>query len=305
MVIVLPNMPELPEVETVRRGLSERIAGERVASVEVRRPSILEGCHPEHFGSLAGCRFVAADRKGKYLLLRLEQEGEGLRSTLVVHLGMTGQLTWRASGEMVTDRFRRLVSGYRRAVGPHSIDAHTHLVVGCASGGELLFRDPRRFGRILLHPGWTDENCPRLERLGPDAWRLDRAVFVARLVERAGRRAVKAVLLDQGVAAGIGNIYADEACFHAGILPGRALSGLSARRIAALAAAVDHVLEKGVRNAGTSFRDFVGADGSEGSNQEDLRVYGRGGAPCAVCGRTLRTATVAQRTTVWCPGCQT
>jgi formamidopyrimidine-DNA glycosylase len=301
--IVLPNMPELPEVETVRRGLSDRILGESVVSVALGQASILEGCDADDLAGIPGGRFAAVDRKGKYLLLRLE--GRSARSTLVVHLGMTGQLTWRADGETVTDRFRRLVSGYRKSVGPHSIDAHTHLVVGCSSGGELLFRDPRRFGRILLFAGWEDKNCPRLERLGPDAWRIDPERLAARLKERAGRRAVKAVLLDQGVAAGIGNIYADEACFHAGILPGKVLSGLSARRIAELALAVGHVLDKGVRNAGTSFRDFVGADGAEGSNQEDLRVYGRGGEACTVCGRTLRTAVVAQRTTVWCPKCQT
>lgn len=296
-------MPELPEVETVRRGLSERIVGELVESVRVGRVSILEDCGTDDLGGLAGFRFAAVDRRGKYLLLRLER-GEG-RMTLVVHLGMTGQLTWRAEGETATDRFRKLVSGYLRSVGPHSIDAHTHMVAACASGGELLFRDPRRFGRILLFPGWGDGNCRRLLRLGPDAWRLDHGVLAARLAERAGRRAVKAVLLDQGVAAGIGNIYADEACFLAGIRPGRGVSGLSTRRIADLARAVDEVLEKGVRNAGTSFRDFVGADGSEGRNQEDLNVYGRGGEPCVVCGTPLRTATVAQRTTVWCARCQT
>jgi formamidopyrimidine-DNA glycosylase len=296
-------MPELPEVETVRRGLAERIVGELVGSVDLRHGSITEDCTRDDLDGLAGFRFESVDRRGKYLLLRLRRDQA--KTTLVVHLGMTGQLTWRAKGSTVTDRFRKLVSGYRKSEGPHSIDAHTHLVVGCASGGELLFRDPRRFGRILLFACWDDGICSRLERLGPDAWRLDHRVLASRLKERAGRRAVKAVLLDQGVAAGIGNIYADEACFRAGIRPDRILSGLSAKRIEGLARAVDEVLEKGVRNAGTSFRDFVGADGSEGANQEDLKVYGRGGAPCTVCGTTLRSATVVQRTTVWCPECQT
>jgi len=296
-------MPELPEVETVRRGLSERIVGELVVSVEIRHGSILEDCTSDDLGGLAGFRFASVDRRGKYLLLRLEL-AKG-KITLVVHLGMTGQLTWRAKGATVTDRFRKLVSGYRKSEGPHSIDAHTHMVVVCASGGELLFRDPRRFGRILLFEGWGDGNCRRLERLGPDAWRMDHGTLASILKERAGRRAVKTVLLDQGVVAGIGNIYADEACFQARIRPGRTLSGLSGLRIADLARAVDEVLEKGVRNAGTSFRDFVGADGSDGSNQEDLKVYGRGGSPCLVCGKSLRSASIAQRTTVWCSGCQT
>ncbi len=297
-------MPELPEVETVRSGLAERLPGESIRRVRVGHPGILEDCRAEHLQALEGWRFGAVRRRGKYLLLELVG-GDG-PATLVVHLGMTGQLTWRAAGQVTTDRFRRLASGYRKSVGPHSVDAHTHLVVECASGGELLFRDPRRFGRVLLVPGdGFDGNCPRLGRLGPDAWRLDHGILARRLTEGAGRRTVKAVLLDQGVVAGIGNIYADEACFEAGIRPDRILAGLSVARLARLAVAVDRVLEKGVRNAGTSFRDFVGADGNEGSNQEDLQVYARGGEPCRRCDRILREAVLAQRTTVWCPRCQT
>ncbi|MEK7394444.1 MAG: bifunctional DNA-formamidopyrimidine glycosylase/DNA-(apurinic or apyrimidinic site) lyase [Fibrobacterota bacterium] len=294
-------MPELPEVETVRRGLQERLPDEIVASVEVRHPSILEDCEPGDLGDLSGFRFARVDRRAKYLLLRMES-GE-VAKTLVVHLGMTGQLTWKAVDQEVVDKFRRLVSGYRKSTGAHSIDAHTHLVVRTRSGGMLLFRDPRRFGRILLLDG-SDENCPRIARLGPDAWRLDARTMAGILRARSGRRCAKAVLLDQSVVAGIGNIYADEACFLAGIRPEKALARLSAAKILRLAESVDAVLEKGVVNAGTSFRDFVGSDGETGSNQEDLAVYGRGGLPCRVCGRILATETVAQRTTVWCPKCQ-
>jgi len=295
-------MPELPEVETVRRGLHAKLPDEIVASVEVRHPSILEDCDAADLADLLGFRVASVDRRAKYLLVRLESGAK--RRTLVVHLGMTGQLTWKAVDQEVVDKFRRLVSGYRKSTGPHSIDAHTHLVVSTRSGGMLLFRDPRRFGRILLLEG-PDENCPRLARLGPDAWRLDCAKLASILRERAGRRCAKAVLLDQSVVAGIGNIYADEACFLAGIRPDKPLSRLSGTRLSRLARSIDAVLEKGVLNAGTSFRDFVGSDGEEGANQEDLAVYGRAGEPCVACGRILHTATLAQRTTVWCPKCQT
>lgn len=296
-------MPELPEVETVRSGLAERMVGEVLESVEVRHPGVLEGCTARDLAGLAGSRVAAVERRAKYLLIRL---GDGdRRSTLVVHLGMTGQLTWKAADEPTTDVFKRLVSGYRKSVGAHGVDSHTHLVARSASGGSLLFRDPRRFGRVLLLGAVADESCPRLSRLGPDAWRADPAAMASILLARCGRRSVKAVLLDQTVLAGIGNIYADESCFAAKIRPDRILSGVSRARLAVLARSIDRVLDKGVRNAGTSFRDFVGSDGEEGSNQEDLFVYGRAGLPCRVCRTRLRVATVAQRTTVWCPRCQT
>lgn len=296
-------MPELPEVETVRAGLAARMVGETLSSVEVRHPGVLEGCTADDLSGLAGWSVAAVERRAKYLLVRLRDGSR--RSTLVVHLGMTGQLTWKAAGEPTTDVFKRLVSGYRKSVGAHGIDPHTHLVAKARSGGVLMFRDPRRFGRILLLGAVEDESCPRLGRLGPDAWKADPTEMASILAARRGRRSAKAVLLDQTVLAGIGNIYADESCFAAGIRPDRILSGVSRARLTALAESIGRVLDKGVRNAGTSFRDFVGADGEEGSNQEDLFVYGRGGEPCRVCRTRLRVATVAQRTTVWCPRCQT
>lgn len=301
MRIVIPAMPELPEVETVRSGLEKRLVGEVFASLQVLHEGILEDCSGGSIEGLAGFRVERVDRKAKYLLLRLVREPE--TATLVVHLGMTGQLAWRAPGEPYSDKIRRFPSGYAKHLGAPAPDGHVHLRASTVSGGELLYRDPRRFGRIMLLRG-GDESCPRLARLGPDAWRMDPSAMARRLREKAGRRPVKAVLLDQSVVAGIGNIYADEACHAALVRPSRKLSALSAKELAALAAAVDAVLEKGVRNAGTTFSDFHGVDGEAGSNQDDLHVYGRGGRECLTCGSDLRTATIAQRTTVWCPRCQ-
>ncbi len=296
-------MPELPEVETVRRGLEVRLVGEVVGSVEVRQPGILEACQVQDLQGLAGFRVSAIDRRAKYLLIRLEREAEA--RSLVVHLGMTGQLTYQADQEEATDTFRRLVSGYQKSVGAHKIDSHTHLVATFLSGARLMFRDPRRFGRILLIQACEEDDCPRLARLGPDAWKADPLALKRRWIERGGKRTVKAILLDQSIFGGVGNIYADEACFEARIRPQRILSSLSSARIDVLAKAVGLVLDKGVQNAGTSFRDFVGADGESGTNQEDLRVYGRGGQLCFRCGGVLHKAVVAQRTTVWCAKCQT
>jgi formamidopyrimidine-DNA glycosylase len=198
----------------------------------------------------------------------------------------------------------RLASGYRKSLGPHPVDVHTHVVLECGSGGQFLYRDPRRFGRLLLVPGWGFSGHPRLDRLGPDALSLDAVALSRILAGRSGARSVKAVLLDQTVVAGVGNIYADEACFEAGIRPSTRSGRLSGRARDGLAACVLEALQRGIRNSGTTFRDFVGADGAMGTNAEDLRVYGRAGLPCLRCGADLVASVVAARGTVHCPTCQ-
>jgi formamidopyrimidine-DNA glycosylase len=295
-------MPELPEVETVRRGLQERALGERIVSVQVRHPGILEDVDAATLDRIVGSEIARLERIGKYLLVRLESEAA--RRTLVVHLGMTGQLRFQSAAEPTVDGFVRLASGYRKTKGAHAVDAYTHLLVDCASGGRFLFRDPRRFGRILLLEGWGLLGHPRLDKLGPDAIALSAPEMARRLSLRGGARAVKAVLLDQSVVAGVGNIYADESCFSAGIRPSARFDRLSRPRILRLSESVLEALERGIRNCGTSFRDFVGADGEAGTNAEDLRVYGRGGKPCLRCGNPLRSAVVAGRGTVYCACCQ-
>jgi len=294
-------MPELPEVETVRRRLEPSLRGGVVRSVELRLPRLLEGALPEALDALVGKECLGLQRLGKYLLLRFGPRDERV---LVVHLGMSGQLTWHPAGAAVSDRFARMPSGLQVPLGPHTPDRHTHLVVEWEGGGKLLFRDPRTFGRLLLATSERLMDQPRLERLGPDALDLGSEAFASRWRERGGKRSVKAVLLDQSFVAGIGNIYADEACFEAGIRPSARAGTLSASRREALAHAVASVLRRGLDNCGTTFRDFRHPDGSEGGNQEDLRVYARGGKPCLACGTTLRAAVVATRGTVWCPRCQ-
>jgi len=295
-------MPELPEVETVRRGLSSRALGEVVSGWTVFHPGILEDCRAEDLEGIGSSRLERVDRLGKYLLLRLTAAAG--RRTIVVHLGMSGQFTFHAPGEDFVDGFVRLPSGYLKSRGPHRRDAHTHLVADCVSGGQFLYRDPRRFGRILLFDGWGDSGHPRLERLGPDAVSVDASGLSRLLAARGGARSIKAVLLDQTVVAGVGNIYADEACFEAGIRPDAVSSSLSKVRRDRLASAILAVLDRGIRNAGTTFRDFVGADGVAGTNAEDLRVYARAGRHCLRCGSTLLGSLVATRSTVHCPRCQ-
>lgn len=300
-------MPELPEVETVRRRLEPSLAGGVVRSVRLGLPRLLESGAVERLDDLVGLRCQGVERRGKYLLLRFADPvppGPGRDRILVVHLGMSGQLTWHPAGQAAIDRFTRMPSGLQVPLGPHTPDRHTHLVVDWENGGKLLFRDPRTFGRLLLASPEDLASLPRLARLGPDALDLDTDTFLARWRDMAGRRSVKAVLLDQSFVAGIGNIYADESCFEAGIRPAARAGALSGPRRAALAAAVRAVLRRGLDNCGTTFRDFRHPDGSEGGNQEDLRVYARGGQPCLSCGSTLKSAVVATRGTVWCPRCQ-
>lgn len=293
-------MPELPEVETVRRGLAERGVGQVITKAVVGHPGILEDCTAQDLSSLAGYRLERCDRHGKYLLLRMAGKSS---LTLVVHLGMSGQLTFRRSDESTVEGTVRMPSGYVKTLGPPVSDKHVHLALHCRGGGEFLFRDPRRFGRILLLDGWETARHPRLERLGPDAISLSARELSARLAQ-GGHRDVKTVLLDQSVVAGVGNIYADEACFKARIRPDRSMETLDAKSRNALARAVLAVLEQGIRLSGTTFRDFVDLDGAQGGNAERLKVYARGGLACLRCGRELAKGVVATRGTVWCERCQ-
>lgn len=296
-------MPELPEVETVRRRLLPSLAGQTVHKVHLTLPRLLEGSSPRSLGGLEGLSCRGLERNGKYLQAHFG-DGDGA-FVLVVHLGMSGQLTWKAPGQPVLDKFRRLPSGLVAPLGAHSVDKHTHFRIVFEGGGELLFRDPRTFGRLLLGHAASIGTLPRLSRLGPDALGVTDALFRERWKEHEGVRSVKAILLDQGFLAGVGNIYADEACYEAGIRPGVRSSSLTGTRVGKLARAVQSALVRGLDNCGTSFRDFVHPDGTKGGNQEDLRVYARGGKPCLSCGTTLRKAVVAARGTVWCPRCQT
>jgi formamidopyrimidine-DNA glycosylase len=296
-------MPELPEVETIRRRLQPVMEGARLRSVVLGLPRMLEVGTLDDLQDLVGCTVGPLERHGKYLLVPWWRNAQ-LHRILVVHLGMTGQLTWHPAGATAVEHFRRLPSGYVKALGPHPVDKHTHLLLDFEGDHRLLFRDPRTFGKLLLLAPSERSTSPRLVRMGPDALGLPLAEFVERFLRLRGKRSVKAVLLDQGVLAGVGNIYADEACFTARIAPAAKAEALSRASVTRLAKAVDEALERGLANAGTTFRDFVHPDGTTGGNLEDLRVYARGGEPCLECGTTLRKGVVAQRGTVWCPRCQ-
>ncbi|MFN0011958.1 MAG: bifunctional DNA-formamidopyrimidine glycosylase/DNA-(apurinic or apyrimidinic site) lyase [Phycisphaerales bacterium] len=272
-------MPELPEVEHVRRSLLPHLLGERIAAVLVRRASVVKGPRTPK-ALLAGALIARIDRRGKQMAL-VAADGR----VLVIHLGMSGQV-------LCDD-------------GVATLPPHVHIVWTTQRGTRVLFRDPRRFGGVWPLAG-LDALQRRWVALGPDGLDTPASAVATALVEacRGSRRAVKAALLDQHVLAGVGNIYADEACFLAGIRPTRRAQRLKPGEAVGLARALRSVLAAAVAAGGSSLRDYVDADGRAGEFVAQHAVYGRGGLACVRCGGRLRQTVIAQRTTVFCPTCQ-
>jgi len=273
-------MPELPEVETIAADLRPHLTGRTIVRCELRFPTIVRHPEPELFVDLvAGMRIESVGRRGKFILIRLD----GGR-VLVVHLGMTGQL---------------------RIVDPATpIPDHTHAIFDLDDGRQLRYRDPRRFGRILLG---TEEDLLAarvIPRLGPEPIDPDFSAEHLYLALRRRKAPLKAVLLDQATLAGVGNIYADESLHSARLRPDRVAGKLSRKSAARLHESLRSSLETAIRNRGSSVDTYRDAWGELGGQQEVLRVYGRGGEPCLTCGRPLASIRIAGRTTVFCRTCQ-
>jgi formamidopyrimidine-DNA glycosylase len=291
-------MPELPEVETIKRGLKSRVTGRTVSGIRYgdRKPLQVDPAVLEQ--ALRGKTFEGLDRRGKFLIAQLDD------SLLVFHLGMTGQLTFRNPALPDSGRFRRHpTTGLQRAR-QHAPDKHTHLQIIFADGTALLYRDIRKFGKIHLIPREEAAQRTFFGHLGMEP--LSKDYRVERFLRYMGRRKtqVKALLLDQRFIAGIGNIYADEALFEAGVHPANRVRYLRKYEKLRLFEVIPRVLERGILARGTSLRDYVDGEGEPGTHQEELLVYGRGGAPCRRCGGIIRKVVVAQRGTHFCPSCQ-
>ncbi len=272
-------MPELPEVETVRRTLAAGLTGRRIAeATRIGWARTIAEPTPELFRVVLQDRLVTGvDRRAKYLIIRLDRD-----EALVVHLRMTGQLTLQDS-----------------AAEP---DSHTHIVLRLADGGQIFFRDTRKFGRIwLLDAAGLDILH---SRLGPEP--LDDAltaeVFRTLLRRRKGR--LKPLLLDQNLIAGLGNIYVDESLWTARLHPLRTVPSLTDDEIDQLHDAIRTVLTAGIERRGTSLSDYRDAWGMQGDNQHYLNVYDRAGQPCPRCGALIERTVIAQRGTHYCPVCQ-
>lgn len=270
-------MPELPEVEIIRRALSARVVGRTITHVWIASdaPRLVQTSFEEFVQGLPGRRLVDIQRRGKYLLFQLD-DGR----YLIVHLRMTGRLLHRR---------------------PHDPpEPYLRAVFRLDDGSELRFADPRKFGTMWL----ICDPSQVVGRLGPEPF--DAAFTAERLAEMATRRAapIKAVLLDQYALAGLGNIYADEALFLAGIHPRRPAKTLKEQELNRLHEAIRAVLVQAVGFRGSSFRDYVNVEGEPGENQRHVRVFRRAGEPCFTCGTPIERIKVSGRSSHFCPQCQ-
>jgi formamidopyrimidine-DNA glycosylase len=273
-------MPELPEVETIVRGLRAAVSGRRVIGVRfgktdfVAEPAVI-------VERLPGSRIASVERYGKFISLTLEPAASEIaRFYFFIHLGMTGQIMPRSSGSPIAP--------------------HTHAFFELDDGRELRYTDIRRFGQMMLVP--ESAMAAFRTKLGPDPLEITESGFVALFRARTAR--VKALLLDQSVLRGMGNIYADESLWRARLHPARIAASLKPAQLIALRCAVRKVLEDAIRLRGSSISDFLDADGEPGEYQLHHRVYGRAGKPCPRCKTTIRRIVVAGRGSYFCPRCQ-
>jgi formamidopyrimidine-DNA glycosylase len=283
-------MPELPEVETVRRGLAPVLEGHRLARVRLNRPDLRFPLPDGFVQRLTGATITALDRRAKYLLGRLDRG-----DVLVMHLGMTGrfEIDGHTPGE------------FEQAVAPDP--KHAHVVFETEAGSKVTYYDPRRFGFMGLIPADTLSAHPWFAGMGPEP--LGEGFTARTLADAfAGRKqGPKTLLLDQRVVAGLGNIYVCEALHRAHISPLKPAGGISAKRLAKLVEDIKAVLAEAVEVGGSTLRDFAAADGALGYFQHRFRVYGREGEPCPTpgCGGTVERVAQSGRSTFYCATCQT
>jgi formamidopyrimidine-DNA glycosylase len=288
-------MPELPEVETIARGLASRVTGDVIESVWLgSKPEPLKSAASEIVATLESKRIGAVHRVGKHIVFDLENGGRVAstvarksrqksskasaplsdRAQWIVHLGMTG---------------RMLVCNPDQA-----LEKHTHAVAKLASGRELRFVDPRRFGRLSVAHGF--------EAAGSEPLEVELDAFIR--LFRGRNTPIKSALLNQKLLRGVGNIYADESLFRAGVRPRRRAASLTRKELALLYAAVQEVLKEAIALGGSSVSDYLDADGEEGFFQLQHRVYGREGEPCLVCKTPIKRVVIAGRSSHYCPNCQ-
>jgi formamidopyrimidine-DNA glycosylase len=281
-------MPELPEVETVARGLQKSIAGRRILSVRLGKTDFIDDpvALEQH---LPGRQIAAVERYGKFMLLRLSaranavtqtDNGDAEAASLLVHLGMTGQLAPYAAAQPCAK--------------------HTHVCLGLDDGRELRYTDPRRFGRMAYLTGTV--LADELTGLGADPLLVSGEEFASRIRSRNAQ--IKALLLNQSVLRGVGNIYADESLWRAKIHPMRRGTELSKKQAQVLRRVLRDVLRKAIVAGGSSISDFLDAEGQPGEYQRHHRAYGREGKRCYRCGATIRRVIVAGRSSYFCPKCQ-
>lgn len=269
-------MPELPEVETTRRGLEPLLVGQSIADLEVREPRLRWPVDPSLPERIRNEQIDSVERRGKYLLMTTRS------GSLIWHLGMSGSLRYLNA--------------------PGAPMHHDHLDLVLSTGACVRFNDPRRFGS--LHFSESPAHHWLLASLGPEPLSDEFSGAYLHRTARGRRVAIKQHIMNSRIVTGVGNIYANEALFRSGIHPRRAAGRISRQRLDALAASIKHVLDAAIRLGGTTLRDFVGGDGKPGYFQQTLTVYGRGGEPCIECTTLIKHVVIGQRATYYCPRCQ-
>lgn len=279
------GVPELPEVETIRLVLSDALPGKRISQVHLYDTRMLRGQPVSALKRrLKDRRITHVDRRGKFLLFRLDS------GSLLVHLGMSGQVILGSSSQNSNKNFPRLP------------DKHTHMILKLDSNSKLYFRDPRMFGRFA----WLNDSEEKrfFAHLGPEPLSPQFTSYFLHSILKGRTASIKSLLLNQGIVAGLGNIYTDETLFRAGLLPHKAGGKLTLKETRSLHKAIRRVVKEAVLQGGTSVSDFLDPMHRRGTFQLALKVYGREGKPCRKCGKVILKDIVAQRGTHWCPRCQ-
>ncbi len=270
-------MPELPEVETARRGIAPHLRGQRIVRVDLRQTRLRFPVTRGLADSLTGARITDVGRRAKYLLIGTD------RGTLLIHLGMSGSL--------------RILAGFENA------SRHDHFDIWLESGHGLRFTDPRRFGSLL----WTTRDALKhrlLKHLGPEPLTKDFSGAYLYALSRRRKTPIKPLIMDGRVVVGIGNIYSSEALFAAGIRPTRQSGRISLARMELLVTKIKDVLHRAIRAGGTTLRDFTGSEGTPGYFAQELSVYDRAGQPCPTCSAPVRKKVLSQRASYYCVDCQ-
>lgn len=273
-------MPEMPEVETIRRSLCDKVTGQRICEVEMLLPRLIKWPTPHEFQDLVTRKIITSlERRGKYLLFYLDGD-----FVMVVHLRMTGRLQYLAPGAE-RDRFTRIIFHFD-------------------SGASLVYADSRTLGTLYALPVGELWRIAGLAAMGPEPLSQDFTLDYLRQTLACRKGTIKALLLNQSLIGGLGNIYVDESLALAGVRPERTAGSLDEDEVTKLYHAVNHVIEQGIRYGGTTFRDYRDGDGASGSNQHHLKVYGRKNQACSTCGTPIAKTEVAGRGTHYCPACQ-
>jgi formamidopyrimidine-DNA glycosylase len=286
-------MPELPEVETIAQGLQKTIVGKRIQDIRTICPDVVKQPFRIFRKELLRRKIKGVRRRGKYLLMDLSGG-----KTLLVHLGMTGNFLFAQCYLPQTRRSRWKKDKVEQ------LDKHDHVVIGFTYGGkQLRYNDQRKFGKMRVFDTVEDRNVPELSRLGPEALEVSPSEFVS--VFKGRKIKIKSALLNQHIIAGLGNIYADESLFQARINPAQITNTISERKLRNLHRATKRVLRKAIRAGGSSVDNYLNVEGEIGSFQLQHKVYGREGEPCKKCGAKIKRIKIGQRSSYFCPRCQT